>query len=172
MIYGKCSGCQIKRNYTQLRQYFINFSDIVFGITQVWYWSRSCWRRGMIYGKCSGSRRHLVPSKRKSSATDQSSQTYRRQYLKVSAHLGWNRWFTVERIHNTKEQIYFYERAENHKAKERMFKSFKRANFPGRHSDAGGGWMIPRKWVHKYKDVGVRFADFFLIYLKYPMKMK
>ena len=29
-----------------------------------------------------------------------------------------------ERIHNTKEQIYFYERAENHKAKERMFKSF------------------------------------------------
>ena len=33
--------------------------------------------------------------------------------------------FMFERIHNTKEQIYFYERAENHKAKERMFKSFK-----------------------------------------------
>ena len=30
-----------------------------------------------------------------------------------------------ERIHNTKERIYFYERAENNKAKERMFKSFK-----------------------------------------------
>ena len=31
---------------------------------------------------------------------------------------------TFERIHNTKEQIEFYERVENHKAKERMFKSF------------------------------------------------
>ena len=29
--------------------------------------------------------------------------------------------FMFERIHNTKEQIYFYERAENHKAKERVF---------------------------------------------------
>ena len=29
--------------------------------------------------------------------------------------------FTFEPIHNTKEQIYFYERAENHKAKERLF---------------------------------------------------
>ena len=29
--------------------------------------------------------------------------------------------FTFERIHNAKEQIYFYERAENHKAKERLF---------------------------------------------------
>ena len=38
--------------------------------------------------------------------------------------------FKSERIHNTKEQIYFYERAENHKAKERMFESFK-------HSAAG-----------------------------------
>ena len=27
----------------------------------------------------------------------------------------------VERIHNTKGQIYFNERAENHKAKEQMF---------------------------------------------------
>ena len=37
--------------------------------------------------------------------------------------------FTFERIHNTKEQIYFYERAENHEAKERLFESFKWANF-------------------------------------------
>ena len=29
--------------------------------------------------------------------------------------------FTFERIHNTKEQIYFNERAENHKATERLF---------------------------------------------------
>ena len=33
--------------------------------------------------------------------------------------------FTFERIHNKKEQIYFYERAENHMAKERLFESFK-----------------------------------------------
>ena len=45
--------------------------------------------------------------------------------------------FTFERIHNTKEQIYFYERAEKHKAKERLFESFNRANFPGKHLDAG-----------------------------------
>ena len=32
---------------------------------------------------------------------------------------------------------YFYERAENHKAKERMFKPFKLMNFPGKHPDAG-----------------------------------
>ena len=33
--------------------------------------------------------------------------------------------------------------------------------------------MIPGMGVHKYKGVGVRFADFFyLIFLKYPMKMK
>ena len=35
-----------------------------------------------------------------------------------------NKWlngrFTFEKIHNTKEQIYFYERALNHKAKEGM----------------------------------------------------
>ena len=30
-----------------------------------------------------------------------------------------------EPINNTKEQIYFYERVENRKAKEQMFKSFK-----------------------------------------------
>ena len=30
-----------------------------------------------------------------------------------------------ERNHNMKEQIYFYEIAANHKAKEQMFKSFK-----------------------------------------------
>ena len=33
--------------------------------------------------------------------------------------------YTCERIDNTKEQISFDERAENHKAKERMFESFK-----------------------------------------------
>ena len=32
--------------------------------------------------------------------------------------------------------------------------------------------MIPRKGVHKYKDVGVRFAGFISFILKYPMKMK
>ena len=37
--------------------------------------------------------------------------------------------FTFERIRNTKEQTYFYERAESYEAKERMFKSFKSANF-------------------------------------------
>ena len=37
--------------------------------------------------------------------------------------------FTFERIHNTKEQIIFYERAEKHKSKERTILSFKRA-FP------------------------------------------
>ena len=36
-----------------------------------------------------------------------------------------------------KELIYFYERAESHKAKERMLKSFKCSNFPGKHPDAG-----------------------------------
>ena len=36
-----------------------------------------------------------------------------------------------------KEQIYFYERAENRKAKERMFESFKWVNFPGKHPAAG-----------------------------------
>ena len=30
-----------------------------------------------------------------------------------------------ERISSMKEQIYFYERAKNHKANERMFESFK-----------------------------------------------
>ena len=32
--------------------------------------------------------------------------------------------FTFERIHNTTEKIDFYETVENHKTKERMFKSF------------------------------------------------
>ena len=45
--------------------------------------------------------------------------------------------FTFERIHNTKEQIYVYKRAEIHKAKERLFESFKWAYFPGKHPDAG-----------------------------------
>ena len=42
-----------------------------------------------------------------------------------------------EQIHNTKEQIYSYERAENNKAKERLFEAFKWANFPGKHPNAG-----------------------------------
>ena len=45
--------------------------------------------------------------------------------LRVKLNLFYFGRFTFERIQNTKEQIYFYERAENHKAKERMFKSFK-----------------------------------------------
>ena len=53
--------------------------------------------------------------------------------------------FTFERIHNTKEQIYFYERAENHKAKERLFESFKWANFPGKLSGKGV-YMYKRCW--------------------------
>ena len=36
-----------------------------------------------------------------------------------------------EQIHNTKERIIFYERAEKNKSKERMILSFKRALFPG-----------------------------------------
>ena len=36
-----------------------------------------------------------------------------------------------EQIHNTKEQIIFYEREEKHKSKERKILSFKRALFPG-----------------------------------------
>ena len=46
----------------------------------------------------------------------------RKTYLfNLKAHNSRGR-FTLERIHNTKEHIYFYERVENHKAKERMFK--------------------------------------------------
>ena len=32
--------------------------------------------------------------------------------------------------------------------------------------------MIPGMGVHKYKGVGVRFADCISFFLKYPMKMK
>ena len=42
-----------------------------------------------------------------------------------------------ERNHNMKEQIYFYEIAANHKAKEQMFKSFKWGNFPAIPPDTG-----------------------------------
>ena len=53
--------------------------------------------------------------------------------------------FTFERIHNTKEQIYIYERAEIHEEKVWMFKSFKWANFPGKHPNAGmDQWMLER----------------------------
>ena len=75
-----------------------------------------------------------------------------------------NERFTFERIHNTKEQIYFYKRAKNHKSKERTFKSFKWANFLGKDPDAGEdqGFL-------KY---GGLLCSFYLIYFKYPMKMK
>ena len=48
--------------------------------------------------------------------------------------------FTFERIHNTKEQIIFYERAEKHKSKERTILSLKRALFPG--NDQSGKWQM------------------------------
>ena len=67
----------------------------------------------------------------------------------------------VERIHNMKEQIYFYERSENHEAKERMFKSFKWADFPGKHPDA-------REDQGFLKCEGVRFADFISFILNIP----
>ena len=54
----------------------------------------------------------------------------------ISCKYKWTEWM-FERICNMKAQIYFYERAENHKAKKQMFKSFKWANFPGKHPDAG-----------------------------------
>ena len=73
--------------------------------------------------------------------------------------------FMFERIHNTKEQIYFNEKEENREAKKRMFKSFKWANFPGKHPDAGmDHWLLER-------GVGFTMLIYF-IYLKYPMKMK
>ena len=50
--------------------------------------------------------------------------------------------FTFERIHNTKEQIFY-------------------ANFPGKHQDAWGRSRIPGKGVDMYKCVGVRFAVLF-----------
>ena len=72
--------------------------------------------------------------------------------------------FTFERIHNTKEQIYFYKRAGNHKAKERMFRSFRWANFPGKHPEEGLGFIC-------IEVLGFALL-IYLIYLKYPMKMK
>ena len=79
--------------------------------------------------------------------------------------------FTFERIHNTKEQIFVYERAENHKAKERLFESFKGANFPGNILMQGrvkDSW----KWGSYVKMMLVSLCEFYLIYLKYSMKMK
>ena len=65
-----------------------------------------------------------------------------------------------EPIHNTKEQIYFYERAENHKTKEQMFKSFKRATFPGKHPEPGADQGFLEKGFPMHKGVGAGFADF------------
>ena len=63
-----------------------------------------------------------------------------------------------------KEQIYFYERAENHKAKEWMLKSFNQVNIQMQ------GW-INGSWnggLYKNKGVGVRFADFISFILNIP----
>ena len=68
--------------------------------------------------------------------------------------------FTFEQIHNTKEQIYFYKRAENHKTKERLFGSFKCANFPGKHPDAGADQGFLEKGVRMHKRCWFRFVDF------------
>ena len=62
--------------------------------------------------------------------------------------------FTFERIHITKEQIYFYERAENNKAKERLFESFKCVNFPGKQSDTGADHGLLERVFICIKDVG------------------
>ena len=59
--------------------------------------------------------------------------------------------FTFERIHNTKEQIIFYERAEKHKSKERTILSFKRALFPG--NDQSGNNEIG-KWLKHLLGIG------------------
>ena len=49
---------------------------------------------------------------------DMNINTYRTNYCCLEIH--WR--FTFEWIHNTQGQIYFQERAENHKTKEWMFK--------------------------------------------------
>ena len=52
--------------------------------------------------------------------------------------------FTFERIHYTKEQVIFYERAEKHKSKERTILSFNRALFPGNDQSGNnerGKWL-------------------------------
>ena len=94
-------------------------------------------------------------------------------FSKCSTFPSWNikkERFTFERIHNTKEQIYFYERAENQKAKERLFESFNRANFPGKHPDAGADQGFLERGFICIKDVG--FISFIINIQKYPMKMK
>ena len=46
-------------------------------------------------------------------------------------------------------------------------------NFPDIKHPVRGGSRLSGKGVHMFKGVGVCFADFiYLIYLKYPMKMK
>ena len=71
--------------------------------------------------------------------------------------------FMFERIHNTKEQIYFYERVENHKAKEQMFKSSKWGNSPGKHPDEGLDHGFPGKGVHMYSGVVVCWFISFIL---------
>ena len=67
-----------------------------------------------------------------------------------------------ERFHNSKEQIYFLVRAENHKTKEQIFQ----VNW------CWGGSMIPGFGVPSYIGSGGWLCRFYLIYLKCPMKMK
>ena len=68
-----------------------------------------------------------------------------------------------ERLHNTctKEQIYFYQTAENHKAKERIFKSFKMSKFSRLNPNAGENQGF-------LKCVGIPFADFISFILNIP----
>ena len=69
--------------------------------------------------------------------------------------LWWFGRFTFELIHNTKEKIYFYERAENHEAKERMFNhSNERIFNVNIQMDQG---FLERGFI--CIGVGVRFAD-------------
>ena len=57
---------------------------------------------------------------------------------------------TFERIHNTKEQIILYERAETHRPKERTILSFKRALFPGNDQvmTSQVQWLKHSFWFH------------------------
>ena len=65
----------------------------------------------------------------------------------------------------TFEQIYFYERAANHKAKEPLFESFKCANFLGKHPDAVADQGFLERGFICLKDVA--FSLWILSYLSY-----
>ena len=62
--------------------------------------------------------------------------------------------FTFERIHNTEEQIFSYQIADKYKTNERVFKSFKRADFPDDdphhpHRYDGGNPLMGQVWWRK-----------------------